>query len=162
MWFLATLPCERRWREYAEPVTERIRNIAVGLIVRGEHVLAEEYPASDRHPRFLRAIGGGIDFGETAEEALRREFQEELDVELGEVQQLAVTENHFTLAGRRGHEIVHVFGIRCAALEGMPLDERRANGDSRSIVGWFRLDELGDDTLPFYPNGILEIARGLA
>jgi hypothetical protein len=43
----------------------------------------------------------------------------------------------------------------------MPRDERRANGDSRSIVGWFRLDELGDDALPFYPNGILEVARGL-
>jgi hypothetical protein len=65
------------------------------------------------------------------------------------------------VAGRRGHEIVHIFAIHCAALEEMPRDERRANGDSRSIVGWFRLDELGDDALPFYPNGILEVARGL-
>lgn len=30
------------------------------------------------------------------------------------------------------------------------------------MPGWFRLDELGDAALPFYPNGILELSRGLA
>ncbi|UNK70269.1 NUDIX domain-containing protein [Microbacterium sp. H1-D42] len=143
-------------------MNERIRNIAVGLIVREGWVLAEEYAATDQHPRFLRALGGGIDFGELAEDAVRREFAEELGVDLSETRLLAVTENRFTLAGRRGHEIVHVFAIRCQELEAMPVEERRRVLDSRAVAGWFRLDDLGDDTLPFYPQGIVEIARGLS
>lgn len=143
-------------------MTERIRNIAVGLIVRDGHVLAEEYPETDRYGRFLRAIGGGIDFGERAEEALRREFREELAVEIQAAELLAVTENLFTLAGRRGHEVVHVFSIRSDELERMPLDERRRIIDGSSTAGWWPLDELGDSTLPMYPDGILDLARSLA
>lgn len=147
--------------DYAEPVTERIRNIAVGLMVREGRVLAEEYPATASHGRFLRAIGGGIEFGERAEKALRREFQEELAVEIQEARLLAVTENLFTLDGRRGHQIVHVFAIRSDELERMPLDERRRILDGDSIAGWWPLDELGDDLLPLYPVGMLELARAL-
>jgi ADP-ribose pyrophosphatase YjhB (NUDIX family) len=143
-------------------VTERIRNIAVGLIVRDGHVLAEESPATETHGAFLRAIGGGIEFGERAAEALRREFQEELAVEVQDGGLLAVTENLFTLDGRRGHEVVHVFALRSDELERMPLDERRGNLDSRSTAGWWPLDELGEGKLPLYPEGILELARGLA
>ncbi|WP_298866058.1 hypothetical protein [uncultured Microbacterium sp.] len=73
-----------------------------------------------------------------------------------------MTDNMFALDGRRGHEIVHVFAIRSEELERMPLDERRKNIDSRSTAGWWRLDELGEGKLPFYPEGILELARGLA
>lgn len=143
-------------------MTERIRNIAVGLIVRDGYVLAEEYPAAEAHGAFLRAIGGGIEFGERAAEALRREFQEELAVEVQDAELLAVTENLFTLDGRRGHEVVHVFAMRSEELERMPLGERRKNIDSRSTAGWWPLDDLGVGKLPFYPDGILELARGLA
>lgn len=44
---------------------------------------------------FHRLIGGGIEFGETAEAALRREFAEELGVTLGSVELLEVVENIF-------------------------------------------------------------------
>ena len=90
-------------------MSSRIRNIAVGLVVRDGWVLAEEHAVIPCHHRFVRAIGGGIEFGERAEEALRREFRAELGVELCGAELLAVTENLFQLAGAPGHEIVHVF-----------------------------------------------------
>ena len=50
----------------------RIRAVALGLAVRSGHVLAESYAASPGRVAFLRALGGGIDFGETGAEALAR------------------------------------------------------------------------------------------
>jgi len=55
-----------------------IRNLAVGLPVRNGCVLGSDGSDSSTGEVFHRATGGGIEFGETAEEALRREFVEEL------------------------------------------------------------------------------------
>ena len=76
-------------------MTPHIRNIAAGLVVRDGRVLAAEHAVIPGHHRFVRAIGGGIEFGERAEHALRREFRAELGVELSSVELLAVTENLF-------------------------------------------------------------------
>jgi ADP-ribose pyrophosphatase YjhB (NUDIX family) len=65
--------------------------------------------AADKQETFYRPLGGGIEFGETAEEALRRELREELDVELGTARLIGVLENLFRFRGVPGHEIVFVF-----------------------------------------------------
>jgi 8-oxo-dGTP pyrophosphatase MutT (NUDIX family) len=139
-----------------------IRNIAVGLLVRQGHVLAEEHPLIEGHHGFVRAIGGGIEFGERAAEALRREFREELGVTLESVELLDVSESLFTILDRPGHEIVHIFGISCPELAGLPLDERLRVLDSDASVGWYALRDLAREEPPFYPAGVLAAARGLA
>lgn len=139
----------------------RIRNIAVGLLVRDGHVLAEEYPAAGGYHRFVRAIGGGIEFGERAEQALRREFAEELGVVLGRVEPLAVIENLFTMLDRPGHQIVHVFAVQCTELEVMPRGQRRPVLDTHTTVGWFALRDLARAEPPFYPDGVLDHALRL-
>ena len=58
---------------------------------------------------FFRLLGGGIEFGETSLEALRREFREELNVELTDCKLLGVLENLFTFDGLTGHEIIFVY-----------------------------------------------------
>jgi len=45
--------------------------------------------------RLLRPPGGGIDFGEHAAEAVRREMQEEIGCDIREIELLAVLENPF-------------------------------------------------------------------
>ncbi len=136
---------------------ERIRVIAVGLLVREGWVLAEEYEGGDGGGRFLRAPGGGVEFGETAEQTIHREFAEELDATLESAHLLGVTENIFERAGKRGHEIVYTYAIRSAALEALPLAARLAVRDADTTVGWYRLDTLSPDTLPLYPTGILDL-----
>jgi 8-oxo-dGTP pyrophosphatase MutT (NUDIX family) len=136
-----------------------IRNLAVGLPVRDGHVLVLDGTDALTGERFHRAIGGGIEFGETAEAALRREFVEELDLRLDRVRLLGVTENIFEYEGQPGHEIVHVFGVESTELDAIPLDARLVVLDEGSPVGWVRIDELDR---PLYPDGALTLLHAWA
>lgn len=143
------------------PPTDRIRNVAVGLVVRDGHALVEIYPATDRHAEFARALGGGIEFGETATAAVRREFREELDVGLADVELLAITENIFDAGWARGHEVVHVFAVKSVGLDQLPLDAELRVTDNHTTARWMPLEALDSEDLPFYPVGIIEIVRRL-
>ena len=56
-----------------------IRPIVIGVAIRNDRVLAIEGFDAHKGEHFFRPPGGGIEFGETSEGALRREFREELD-----------------------------------------------------------------------------------
>jgi 8-oxo-dGTP pyrophosphatase MutT (NUDIX family) len=131
-----------------------IRNIAVGLPIRAGRILVLDGFDPVKSERFHRAIGGGIEFGETAEEAVRREFREELDVRLDSVDLLGVIENIFEYEGLPGHEIAHVFAVESSQLDAIPLDARLSVLDEGSPVGWVSLDALDR---PVYPEGVLDL-----
>lgn len=133
-----------------------IRNIAVGLPVKEGHVLALEGHDRSRDLHFLRAIGGGIEFGETAEEALRREFREELGVELDSAEPLGVFENIFTYEGEPGHEIAHVFALTSSALDAVPLDAVLEILDQGSPVRWVPVVDITAGTRVLFPDGAPE------
>ena len=100
-----------------------------------------------------------VPFGETAAEAVEREYAEELQADVAEVRLLAVTENIYDADGRRGHEIVHVFSLRSAALERLPRGNRLAVADGDTTVGWYDLAALASGDLPLYPAQALGLAR---
>lgn len=133
-----------------------IRNISVGLPTKDGHVLLSESFDQTRGLRFHRAVGGGIEFGETAVQALRREFREELDVALDEVRLLGVLENLFEYEGQPGHEYVHVFAIRSADLDVVPLDAELMVLDEGSPVRWVPVET----DVPVFPDGVLDLLAG--
>ena len=47
------------------------------------------------------------------------------------------------------HEIVYVYGIRCAELEALPRDGRLPVRDADTTVGWYRIDTLA---MPLHPD----------
>ena len=59
--------------------------------------------------KFYRLVGGCIEFGEKSEEALIREFKEELELEIDEIKLLSVFESLFMFNGKKLHEIVFLF-----------------------------------------------------
>ena len=56
-------------------------------------------------------MGGGIEFGERSEEALKREFLEELGIEIEIDKYLGISENIFEFNGRKAHELVLMYRI---------------------------------------------------
>ena len=129
---------QRAVRAYADELRtpDRVRVIAVGLLVQDGWVLGEEYAGSEASGPFLRLPGGGVEFGERADDAVRREFAEELGVTLDDAHLLGIIENIFERPAKRGHEIVYVYGIRCAELEALPRDGRLPVRDADTTVGW--------------------------
>ncbi|MCM3779528.1 NUDIX domain-containing protein [Microbacterium hydrocarbonoxydans] len=139
-----------------------IRNIAVGLPVKQGHVLALEGYDGSRDLHFLRAIGGGIEFGETAVQALHREFMEELGVELDSAEPLGVFENIFTYKGEPGHEVAHVFALTSRALDAVPLDAVLEILDQGSPVRWIPIADVASGTRVLFPSGAPESLLALA
>ncbi len=82
-------------------VVAYIRNNRKILVVRGYDSIKKEI--------FYRLPGGGIEFGETAEEALIREFHEEFGIDVKIERRLDVFENIFNYEDQKGHEIVFIY-----------------------------------------------------
>ncbi|BDI19665.1 DNA mismatch repair protein MutT [Nostoc cf. commune SO-36] len=86
-----------------------IRVIALGLIRNGERIFVSEGYDPVKQETFYRALGGGVDFGETSRAALEREFQEEIQADLTNIKYLGCIESLFTFNGRQGHEIIQLY-----------------------------------------------------
>ncbi|MBA2747517.1 MAG: NUDIX hydrolase [Tatlockia sp.] len=87
----------------------QIRVLALGLIKKGERVFISQGYDPVKQKTFYRAMGGGVDFGETSLEALEREFQEEIQAKLTNISYLGCLENLFTFNGKQGHELLQVY-----------------------------------------------------
>lgn len=139
-----------------------IRNISVGLPVKDGHVLALFGRDGLRVLDFLRAIGGGIEFGERAEEALHREFMEELGVRLDSATRLGVFDNIFTYEGEAAHEIAHVYAVVSSELDALPLDAELQILDEGSPVRWVPIERIRSGEIPLFPAGAPEALLALA
>ena len=92
-------------------MTKRIRPIALGLIEHQHHIFVSQGQDKKTKETFYRFLGGGIDFGETSQAALIREFQEEIQAELRDIEYLTCLDNIFMLNGKPKHELIQLF--RC-------------------------------------------------
>ena len=107
--------------------------------------------------RGWRPLGGTIEFGETAEAALRREFREEIAQELDGVQRIGVLENLYQHQGAPGHEVVFVFRAALAdpSARGRTYP-REIEGGVVTDLAWVPWDELGEDA-PLFPEGLMAL-----
>ncbi len=111
----------------------------------------------DRKCKGWCPIGGGIEFGETAENALRREIQEELGCSIQILKDPTICENIFEHHGVKGHEIVFAFPIifddpKIYTKNRWQIFE---HNDAISWVEWIQIDDflLGKATL--FPKSLL-------
>lgn len=136
----------------------RIRPIAIGIIWRGDHLLVEQVCDDDGQVDGWRPIGGGIEFGERAGDALKREFAEELNETIGEPTLLTVMENHYEHYGLRGHEVAFVFEASFADPQVLQRDTFEVQeADMTLHAEWKLLDPFAAGHERLYPEGLAEL-----
>ena len=146
--------------------TPQIRTLAVAVCTDGDRVLVERGRDHVAGQSYYRAIGGGVEFGERAAEAVVREWREEFGLTLTEVRPLGVLESLFSYEGRPGHEIVFAYHARILEARAYAQDAFTSVDPSglRHEAAWVPLDALRQGSVPLFPDGLTALldARGSA
>jgi ADP-ribose pyrophosphatase YjhB (NUDIX family) len=140
-----------------------IRPLALAIIQREGDLLVCKYYDDAKGETFYRPLGGSIEFGEYGQEAIRREINEELGVDLADVRYLATLEDIFTYRGQRGHEIVLLYEARLNAPALYRRETLTVHEDGERLTAhWMPLHKFQTSGIPLYPDGLLELLMGKA
>ena len=138
----------------------RIRPIALCLFSHNGRILVFEGRRRNTGVVFYRPLGGGIEFGEYARDALVREIREEVGAEIANPRLVTMMENIFTVDGRTGHEIVFLFDAEFVdrslyERESLVVEDDPSDVDVVRAL-WKPLSDFGPGRPPLYPDGLLE------
>jgi ADP-ribose pyrophosphatase YjhB (NUDIX family) len=139
-------------------VTDRsyIRVKALAVIYnksRTHHVICQGYDKS-KQQTYHRSLGGSVELGEPAAQAVVREIREELGATLADVRLLGVLENIFSIDGELGHEVDFIFEGRLEEGDVVPLEGGTyLDVDVPMRVEW-RPVEDAELSVPLYPEGV--------
>ena len=135
----------------------KIRFLALGIVRKENYLFLSEGFDSVKNETFYRAMGGGVEFGETSREALVREFQEEISVELTNIQYLGCLESVFTFNGKQGHEIIQLYECdfvdkKFYELESLTFKEK----DKEKTALWVDLGKCKSGELRVVPEQFID------
>jgi 8-oxo-dGTP pyrophosphatase MutT (NUDIX family) len=130
----------------------KIRVISLGLLEQDDHILVSEiFDRLEDRVKGFRLLGGGIEFGETALEAVVREFEEELGLQCVAKEILGVFENLFTFEGKAGHEIVFIVRLGCNRAFDLATPFALVDREPTTFARWIKKDILATGSLPLFP-----------
>ena len=144
--------------EPLRPIKLKVR----AVIRRGGDVLLSFAIDPASGVRYGRFLGGAIEFGERAEDTVRRELQEEIGFELADVSRLGVVEDVCEWGGRVHHEITFVFVASFAdpaayQRERFVVNETVCDGPAE----WIPLRRLTSGEIAFYPPEVVPLLTRL-
>jgi len=138
----------------------RVRPLAICVFRKDDRILVAEGFDSVKGQTFYRPLGGGIEFGESSADTIRRELREEINVEVGELFYLGTLENIFAFNGDPGHEIVMVYDgvlIDSGLYDQAVIEGNEADMDETFTAVWKSLTEFESGKAILYPDGLIEL-----
>jgi double-stranded uracil-DNA glycosylase len=137
---------------------ERREAVRALLLDRDDRVLLVQYANPATGARWWGTPGGGVEAGETHDEALRRELREEVGLDDADVGALAWEhERTFPWQRRLYHQHNSVYLVRVDAHEPRATIDLAAEGVA--ATRWWTLDELAATEERVTPPGLLERIR---
>lgn len=105
-------------------------------------------------------LAGGIEFGETGQQAIARELREEIDATATRVDYLGTLEDIFDWEGHKRHELFLIYDVDIAEraiyeAESVPVVE----DDGSTYAATWRLLSEFEDTARLVPDGLLELIK---
>lgn len=132
----------------------------LGLAWRGDELLVSKVEDSSGRVKGVRPLGGRIEFGETREQALVREFEEELGCAVTVTGEWHGLESIYEHEGAVGHEFVFAANIELGDSRFYSLDRfpYLKSDETNSWALWLAPDALSPG-VELYPAGLQRLVR---
>jgi len=130
---------------------KEIRPIVLGIIRRDNKILVSEGYDKVKNEVFYRSIGGGIEFLENSQDALKREFKEELNIDIKVGKFLGISENIFTYNGKKAHELILFYNVD---IDDKDYKEKYhiIDDNAETDAVWVDIDKFINKELKIYPE----------
>ena len=134
---------------------KEIRPIALGLAIKNNKLLVSEGFDKVKNETFYRCLGGGIEFLEKSEEALKREFLEEINIDITVKDFLGISENIFTYQGKKAHELILFYSIDISD-DNYQEVYKVIDDHSETIAKWINIEEFKNKSKILYPKEVFK------
>ncbi|MDY5993158.1 MAG: NUDIX domain-containing protein [Bacilli bacterium] len=137
---------------------KEIRPVVLGIAKKNNKVLVSKGYDKVKNETFYRCIGGGIEFLENSKDALKREYQEELNANIKIEEFLGIFENIFTYNGKNAHELILFYNV---SIEDVDYKEHYhvVDGDVETDASWIDIDKFINKELKIYPEIVLDYLK---
>ncbi len=137
-----------------------IRPISICLFRKDNKILVSECFDSIKQDYFCRPLGGGIDFGESSQEAMLREIEEEISIAVENLYLIKVIENIFVYEGKQGHEVVFVYDAEFVDKSWYEKEELTCYESSiqtKFTARWLSIAEMKHQNIRLVPEGLASV-----
>lgn len=137
---------------------KEIRPIVLGIVKKDNKILVSEGYDKTKNEIFYRSIGGGIEFLENSKDALKREFKEELNIDINVGEFLGISENIFTYNGKNAHELILFYNVDINNF-GYKEKYHIVDDNCENDAMWIDIDNFINGELKIYPKEIFNYLK---
>lgn len=134
---------------------KEIRPIVLGMVKKDNKVLVSKGYDKIKDETFYRSIGGGIEFLENSKDALKREFNEELNIEIIVGDFLGISENIFTYNGKNAHELILFYDVKIKD-EDYREKYHIIDDNCETDAVWIDIEKFKNKELKIYPEQVFK------
>ena len=128
---------------------------SVGIIIHNGKVLLHKRKSAD----YYALLGGHVRIGESSQDTVKREMQEELGKEIEITGYISTIENFFEMKGSKYHEIMFVHKIEFTNEEDKKIEYIMKNVEGKDYLQyeWIEMDKI--DEYPLLPRAVKDILK---